>query len=88
MRRYHEGFDLAEYNAIGEHLASNLYTERDDARVADGMVALQDACLELAGHPDQADACHRLAVFCGINAVSFNMIGHVPRLSAPVHQRR
>src|SRR5690606_37686504 len=29
---------------------------------------------ELCGHPDQVGACHRLAVFCGLNALSFNTV--------------
>ncbi|MCC6567520.1 MAG: hypothetical protein IT298_17320 [Chloroflexi bacterium] len=71
LRRYHDLFDPTHYNAITELVVSNLYTERDDSRVSDGMVALQDACLELAGHPDLTGACHRLAVFCGQNSLSF-----------------
>jgi hypothetical protein len=74
LQRYHDRFDPDRYNAIGEQLASNLYAERDDARVTDGMVALQDACFELCGHPDHAGACQRLAVYCGINALSFYTI--------------
>ncbi|MBK8139503.1 MAG: hypothetical protein KA401_01975 [Anaerolineae bacterium] len=74
LRLYHEAFDTTLYNAIAEQLTSNLYTERDDARVTDGMVALQDACLELCGHPDHTGACHRLAVYCGLNALSFNTV--------------
>lgn len=70
LSRYHEAFDPSRYNAIANQLTSNLYAEGDDARVTDGMVALQDACLELCGHPDHAGACHRLAVFCGLNTVS------------------
>ena len=52
LRRYHETFYPKQYNAITEQLASNLYAERDDSRLTDGMIALQDACLELCGHPD------------------------------------
>jgi hypothetical protein len=74
LRRYHETFYAKQYNAITEQLASNLYAERDDQRVTDGMIALQDACLELCGHPDHDGACHRLAVFCGLNAISFNTV--------------
>jgi hypothetical protein len=74
LRRYHETFYPKQYNAITGHLASNLYAERDDSRVTDGMIALQDACLELCGHPDRDGACQRLAVFCGSNALSFNTI--------------
>ncbi len=74
LRRYHDAFDPTLYNAIADQLTSNLYTERDDARVSDGMVALQDACLELCGHPDHDEACHRLAVYCGLNALSFNTV--------------
>jgi len=74
LQRYHENFDSQSYNAITEFLASNLYTERDDPRVIDGMVALQDACFEVCGHPDHGDACHRLAVFCGLKLLSVNTV--------------
>lgn len=74
LRRYHEMFYPKQYNAITEQLASNLYAERDDSRVTDGMIALQDACLELCGHPDHDGACHRLAVYCGLHTLSFNTV--------------
>jgi hypothetical protein len=74
LRRYHEAFHPKQYNAITEQLASNLYAERDDSRITDGLIALQDACLELCGHPDHDGACHRLAVCCGLNTLSFNTI--------------
>jgi len=74
LRRYHETFHPKQYNAITEQLAANLYAERDDSRVTDSMIALQDACLELCGHPDHDGACHRLSVCCGLNALSFNTI--------------
>jgi hypothetical protein len=74
LRRYHDTFDPARYDALADQLASTLYTERDDTRVSDGMVALQDACLDLCGHPDCAGACQRLAVFCGLHALSVNMV--------------
>jgi len=47
LQRYHENFDSQSYNAITEFLVANLYTERDDPRVIDGMVAFQDACFEV-----------------------------------------
>lgn len=74
LRRYHETFYPKQYNDITGQLASNLYAERDDSRVTDGMITLQDACLELCGHPDHDGACHRLSVWCGLNALSFNTI--------------
>ena len=74
LQRYHENFDSQSYNAITEFLAANLYTEREDPRVIDGMVALQDACFEVCGHPDYVGACHRLAVFCGLNILSVNTV--------------
>jgi hypothetical protein len=74
MQRYHERFEPTHYNMIAEFLASKLNTDRDDSRVTDGMIALQDACLELCGHPDHDGACQRLAVFCGLNTLSFNTI--------------
>jgi hypothetical protein len=74
LQRYHENFDSQPYNAIAEFLASNLYTERDNPRVIDGMVVLQDACFEVCGHPDHMGACHRLAVFCGVRLLSVNTV--------------
>ena len=74
LERYHDRFDPAQYNAVGEQLASNLYAERDDDRVIAGMNALQDACLELCEHPNFEAACHRLAVFCGQNSLSFHTV--------------
>jgi|GEM_PF-1614888 len=38
LRRYHETFDPAQYNTIAHNVASNLNIERDDARVADGVL--------------------------------------------------
>lgn len=67
MQRYHATFDSVTYNGIADLMASNLHCDRDSDRAVDGMVALQDACLELCGHPDHTGACHRLARFCGLN---------------------
>lgn len=74
LQRYHDRFDPVQYNAVGEQLASSLYTERDDDRVIAGMNALQDACLELCEHPNFEGACHRLAVICGQSALSLHTI--------------
>jgi len=68
--RYHAAFDNALYTAIGEFIASNLNAERNDARVVAMLTALQDASLELCGHPDQGGASHRLAVNCGQSFLS------------------
>ena len=65
LLRYHNRFDPAQYNAVGEYLASNLNTDRTDPRVVDILVTLQNAALELCGHPDFDQAWHRLAVTCG-----------------------
>jgi hypothetical protein len=70
LDRYHAAFDNALYTAIAEFITSNLNAERDDPRVIELMTALQDACLELCGHPDSAGALHRLAVSCGQNFLS------------------
>ena len=74
QQRYHEIFDSQSYNAIGDLMASNLLCDRDSDRAVDGMVALQDACLELCGHPDHIGACHRLARFCGLNLLLIQTI--------------
>ncbi|GIK27939.1 MAG: hypothetical protein BroJett007_10770 [Chloroflexota bacterium] len=74
MQRYHDRFDNDQYSAIGELLASNLYTERDDQRVIDGMIAVQNAAFELCGHPDFDGAWHKLAVFCGQHSISFHTV--------------
>ncbi|MDX2137020.1 MAG: hypothetical protein SF123_02920 [Chloroflexota bacterium] len=68
--RYNAAFDNALYTAIGEFIASNLNAERDDAGVVALLTALQDASLELCGHPDQGGASHRLAVSCGQSFLS------------------
>ena len=74
MQRYHDRFDNDQYNAIGEFLASNLNADRDDQRVVDGMIAVQNTAFELCGHPDFNGAWHKLAVFCGQNSISFHTV--------------
>lgn len=74
LQRYHDHFDSKQYNQIGELVASDLNADRDDARVVAGMIALQDCCLELCGHPDHELAWHRLAVFCGYNNLSLHTV--------------
>lgn len=74
QQRYHEIFDSKSYNAIGDMMASNLRCDRDSDRAIDGMVALQDACLEVCGHPDYVGACHRLARFCGLNLMLIHTV--------------
>ncbi len=74
IQQYHNRFDNDQYNAIGEFLASNLYTERDDQRVVDGMVVVQNAAFELCGHPNLDGTWHKLAVFCAQHSVSFHTV--------------
>jgi hypothetical protein len=74
MQQYHDRFDAAQYNAIGEFLASNLNAERDDERVVSLLVAAQNGGLELCGHPDLIGAMHTLAVQCGQNFLSFHTV--------------
>ncbi|MBE2268510.1 MAG: hypothetical protein IAE80_09800 [Anaerolinea sp.] len=74
MQRYHDRFDNDQYSAIGELLASNLYTERDDQRVIDGMIAVQNTAFELCEHSDFDEAWHKLAVFCGQHSISFHTV--------------
>ena len=74
MQRYHDLFDSTQYNTIGEFLASNLNADRDDQRVVDGMIAVQNAAFELCGNTDFSGAWHKLAVLCGQNFLSFHTV--------------
>lgn len=74
MQRYHDHFDAAQYNAIGEFLASNLNADRDESRVVDILVGLQNTAFGLCDHPDFATAWHPLAVQCGQNFLSFHTV--------------
>lgn len=74
MQRYHDLFDSTRYNTIGEFLASNLNADRDDQRVVDGMIAVQNAALELCGNTDFSDAWHKLAVLCGQSFLSLHTV--------------
>lgn len=74
MQRYHDLFDSVQYNTIGEFLASNLNADRDDQRVVDGMIAVQNAAFELCGKTDVDGAWHKLAVLCGQSFLSFHTV--------------
>jgi len=74
MQRYHDLFDSVQYNTIGEFLASNLNADRDDQRVVDGMIAVQNAAFELCGNTDFSGACHKLSVLCGQSSLSFHTV--------------
>jgi hypothetical protein len=74
MQRYHARFDSAHYNAAADLFASNLYADRDDDRVVQGMVMLQNAAFGLCGHTDFVRVWHPLAVFCGQNFLSFHTV--------------
>jgi len=74
MQRYHDRFDNAQYNTIGEFVASNLNADRDDEQVVSLVVAAQNAALELCDHPDLVGACHDLAVQCGRSNLSVHTI--------------
>lgn len=74
MQRYHNLFDSTLYNTIGEFLASNLNADRDDQRVVDGMIAVQNAAFELCGNTVFNDAWHKLAVLCGQSFLSFHTV--------------
>jgi len=74
MQRYHDRFDNDQYNAIGEFVASNLNADRNDERVVDLLVAVQNAVLDLCGHADHAGAWHILAVQCGRNYLSVHTV--------------
>lgn len=71
MQRYHDRFDKHQYNAIGEFLSSNLNADRDDQRVVDGMIAVQNAAFELRGHPDYDGACT-----CSVLRAGFPLPAH------------
>lgn len=74
MQRYRDHFDAAQYNAIGEFLSSNLNADRDDSRVVDILIGLQNVAFGLCDHPDFAAAWHPLAVQCGQNYLSFHTV--------------
>jgi hypothetical protein len=74
MQRYHDRFDSTRYNAIAECLASNFYTERDDQRVVDAMISVQNAAIERCGHPAFDGAWHALAVRCGQHYLSVHTV--------------
>lgn len=74
MQQYHQHFDGRAYNTVAELLASNLNADRDDSRVVDAMILLQDAAFGLCEHPDFTDAWHALAVFCGRNWLSIHAV--------------
>jgi len=74
MQRYHDLFDSVQYNIIGEFLASNLNADRDDQRVVDSMIAVQNAAFELCGNTDFSGAWHKLAVLCGQSLLSFHTV--------------
>ncbi len=74
MQRYHQHFDGQAYNTVAELLASNLNVDRDDSRVVDAMILLQDAAFGSCEHPDFTDAWHTLAVFCGRHWLSIHTV--------------
>lgn len=74
MQQYHDRFDNDQYNAIGEFVASNLNADRDDERVVNLLVGIQNAALELVGYVSHAGAWHTLAVFCGQQSISFHTV--------------
>ncbi len=74
MRQYHDRFDNARYTAITEFITSNLNADRDEERVVDLLVAVQNVALELCGHSRHMGAWHLLAVICGRHLLSFHTI--------------
>jgi hypothetical protein len=74
MQRYHQHFDVQAYNTVAELLASNLNADRDDSRVVDAMILLQNAAFGFCEHPDFTDAWHHLVVFCGRNWLSLHTV--------------
>ncbi|MBI5668428.1 hypothetical protein FBR02_06720 [Anaerolineae bacterium CFX9] len=86
MQQYHDRFDNAHYTAIAEFVASNLNADRDDERVIDLLVAVQNAAFELCGHSLHAGAWHTLAVRCGQHFLSSHTVDAIRdflRLFAP-----
>ncbi|MCK6580926.1 MAG: hypothetical protein L6Q98_22775 [Anaerolineae bacterium] len=86
MQRYHDRFDNIRYTAIAEFVASNLNADRDEERVVDLLVAVQNAAFELCGHSLHMGAWHTLAVRCGQQFLSFHTVDSIHdflRLFAP-----
>jgi hypothetical protein len=86
MQRYHDRFDNARYTAIAEFVASNLNANRDEERVVDLLVAVQNAAFELCGHSLHMGAWHLLAVRCGqyyLSSHTIDAIRDFLRLFAP-----
>lgn len=79
MQRYHERFDSTLYNTMGEYIASNLNTERDDESVVSLLVAAQNGALELCGHPDLVGMLHALVVQCGRSFLSVHTVDAIWR---------
>ncbi|MBN8590723.1 MAG: hypothetical protein J0M33_03150 [Anaerolineae bacterium] len=85
-QRYHDLFDNVRYTAIAELVASNSNTDRDDKRVVDLLVAIQNAAFEICGHALHMGAWHTLAVRCGQHFLSFHTVDVIRdflRLFAP-----
>lgn len=86
MQRYHDRFDNTHYTAIAEFVASNLNADRDDVRVVDLLVAVQNAAFELCDHSLHMGAWRMLAVCCGQHYLSTHTIDAIRdflRLFAP-----
>lgn len=86
MQRYHDRFDNVRYTAIAEFVASNLNTARDDERVVDLLIDVQNTALELCGHSRHRGAWHILAVYAGRQFLSFHTVDVIRdflRLFAP-----
>lgn len=74
LKRYNSLFDNQQYNAIAEHIATDLRVPRDSLRVSDMMNEVTNVALSLNGHSHYADSWLKLATFCGQNTISIPTI--------------
>jgi hypothetical protein len=79
LDHYHQHFDAELYNTLATLVASNLYTDREDARVVDALNLLIDGCLELCGSSAQSGAWLKLAVICGQNGIIRHVVDAMVR---------
>lgn len=69
LKRYNSLFDNAQYQIVTQTIADDLNVERGSVTASDMANLITDAALGLSGHPSYAEACHKLAIFCGQNSI-------------------
>ncbi len=80
LQQYHARFDVAQYSAIGEFLASNLNANRDDARVVDLLIALQNTAFQISRPRGRVSPCNAdttisrftVSMRCAISCAAFH----------------